>query len=61
MAPIIPDPKRIKSFKTAAAFEAWLRAHHDKWPELWLKIHKKDSGLPTVSAAEALEVALCWG
>jgi uncharacterized protein YdeI (YjbR/CyaY-like superfamily) len=29
--------------------------------ELWLKIHKKGSGLPTVTYAEALEVALCWG
>jgi len=26
-----------------------------------VKIHKKDSGLTTVTAAEALEVALCWG
>jgi uncharacterized protein YdeI (YjbR/CyaY-like superfamily) len=61
MAPIIPDPRRIKSFRTAAAFAAWLRANHGKQPELWLKIHKKDSGLPTVTAAEALDVALCWG
>jgi uncharacterized protein YdeI (YjbR/CyaY-like superfamily) len=61
MAPIIPDPRRIKSFRTAAAFEAWLSANHDKQPELWLKIHKKDSGLPTVTAAEAVDVALCWG
>jgi uncharacterized protein YdeI (YjbR/CyaY-like superfamily) len=29
--------------------------------ELWLKIHKKDSGLATVTYAEALDVALCWG
>jgi uncharacterized protein YdeI (YjbR/CyaY-like superfamily) len=61
MAPVIPNPKRIKSFRSAAAFAAWLSANHDKQPELWLKIHKKASGLPTVSAAEALEVALCWG
>ena len=61
MAAIIPDPKRIKSFATAAAFEAWLRANHDKQPELWLKIHKKASGLPTVTAAEALDIVLCWG
>ncbi len=58
---MIPDPRRIKSFRSAAAFEAWLRVNHDKQPELWLKIHKKDSGLPTVTAAQALEVALCWG
>jgi uncharacterized protein YdeI (YjbR/CyaY-like superfamily) len=61
MAPIIPDRRRIKSFPTAAAFEEWLGAHHDTQPELWLKIHKKGSGLPSVSAAEALDVALCFG
>lgn len=61
MAPIIPDPKKIKSFRTATAFEAWLSANHGRETELWLKIHKKDSGLATVTAAEALDVALCWG
>lgn len=58
---IRPNPKKIKSFRTAAAFEAWLAAHHDREDELWLKIHKKDSGLPTVTYAQALDVALCWG
>jgi uncharacterized protein YdeI (YjbR/CyaY-like superfamily) len=56
-----PDPAKIKSFRTQAAFEAWLRAHHDSETEIWLKIHKKASGLPTVTYAEALDVALCWG
>lgn len=61
MAPIMPNPDRIRDFPDASAFEAWLRDHHDKAPELWLKIHKKDSGRPTVTYAEALDVALCWG
>jgi len=61
MAPIEPDPKRIKSFRTAAGFSTWLSANHDRQPEIWLKIHKKDSGLPSVTAAEALDVVLCWG
>lgn len=61
MAPIRPNPQKIKSFRTAAAFEGWLAANHDRETELWLKIHKKDSGLPTVTAAEALDVVLCWG
>ena len=39
----------------------WLAANHDRETELWLKIHKKDSGLPTVTNAQALDVALCWG
>jgi uncharacterized protein YdeI (YjbR/CyaY-like superfamily) len=59
--PIIPDPKKIRSFRTAAAFEAWMKANHAREDELWLKIHKKDSGLPTVTAAQALDVVLCWG
>ena len=61
MAPIIPNPKRIKSFRTEAAFEAWLAKNHDRATELWLKIHKKDSGAPTVTYVQALDVALCWG
>jgi uncharacterized protein YdeI (YjbR/CyaY-like superfamily) len=61
MAPIIPDPKKIKSFRTEAAFAKWLRANHTRETELWLKVHKKGSGLPTVTCAQALDVALCWG
>jgi uncharacterized protein YdeI (YjbR/CyaY-like superfamily) len=61
MAPIIPNPKRIKAFRTAAAFEVWLRTNHDRETELWLKIHKKGTGLLTVTHLEALDVALCWG
>jgi uncharacterized protein YdeI (YjbR/CyaY-like superfamily) len=61
MAPIIPDPRRIKSFRTEAAFAAWMKANHARETELWLKIHKKGSGLPTVTNAQALDVALCWG
>ncbi len=61
MAPIVPDPRRIKSFPSADAFAAWMRANHDAQPEIWLKVHKKDSGLPTVSVAEALDIALCFG
>ena len=61
MAPIIPDPRKIKSFRTQAAFATWMKANHARETEIWLKIHKKGSGLPTVTAAEALDVALCWG
>lgn len=61
MAAITPNPKKIKSFRDQAAFEAWLAKHHDRESELWLKIHKKDSGRPTVTALQAIDVALCWG
>lgn len=61
MPPVVVDPKQTKSFRTAALFEAWLAKHHDSEPALWLKIHKKASGLKSVTYAEALDVALCWG
>jgi uncharacterized protein YdeI (YjbR/CyaY-like superfamily) len=51
----------IKSFRTAAALEQWLRRNYTRKSELWLRIYKKDSGVPSVTIAEALDVALCWG
>lgn len=50
-----------KAFKSQAAFEKWLRTHHNKAPDVWIKMHKKSSGLVSVTPAEALDVALCWG
>jgi uncharacterized protein YdeI (YjbR/CyaY-like superfamily) len=61
MAPVVPNPGSIRSFPSEAAFEKWLRSNHAKAPELWLKIFKKDSGVPSVTHAQALDVALCWG
>lgn len=61
MAAVIPNPKTIRSFRDEAAFEKWLRANHDGETELWLRIYKKVSGVPTVTYAQALDVALCWG
>jgi len=51
----------MRSFATPKALETWMRANHAKAPELWLKVHKKDSGLKSVNCAEALDVMLCWG
>jgi uncharacterized protein YdeI (YjbR/CyaY-like superfamily) len=61
MAPIVPNPKKIKSFRSESAFERWLDRNHARETELWLRIYKKGSGVPTVTSAEALDVALCWG
>jgi uncharacterized protein YdeI (YjbR/CyaY-like superfamily) len=51
----------MKAFASSKALETWMRANHAKAPELWIKIHKKGSGLRSVTAAEALDVMLCWG
>ncbi|MEO3872807.1 YdeI/OmpD-associated family protein [Nonomuraea sp. B12E4] len=49
------------AFPSRAAFEKWLETEHEVSPGLWLKIAKKESGIPSVSYAEALDVALCFG
>ncbi len=52
----------VLSFASARQWAAWLAAHHADTPDgLWLKIAKKESGIPTVTYAEALEEALCYG
>lgn len=61
MAAMVPNPKNTRGFRTTKAFESWLSANHDRREELWLRIYKRDSGVPTVTYAEALDVALCWG
>jgi len=50
-----------ETFATPKALESWMRKNHASATELWLKVHKKDSGLRSVTCAEALDIMLCWG
>jgi len=56
-----PEELPLIEFADSAAWEAWLREHHDGSPGLWLLLAKKGSPRPTVTQREAIEVALCWG
>jgi uncharacterized protein YdeI (YjbR/CyaY-like superfamily) len=49
------------TFASQASFEKWLEKNHQKSPGIWLQIAKKNSGTKSVSYAEALDVALCFG
>jgi uncharacterized protein YdeI (YjbR/CyaY-like superfamily) len=48
-------------FKSAKAFESWLKKHHATSDGLWLKIAKRGAAEPSVTYPEAVEIALCWG
>ena len=48
-------------FKSAKAFETWLKKHHATSDGLWLKIAKRGAAEPSVTYPEAVEIALCWG
>ena len=61
MAPVVVDPSQVREFPDGQAFAAWLAAHHASEPELWIKIHKKGSGLPSITPAAAIETCLRWG
>jgi uncharacterized protein YdeI (YjbR/CyaY-like superfamily) len=61
MAPVVVDPEKIRAFKDAESFYKWLAKHHDKADEIWIKIHKADSGLKSITPKEAIDVVLCWG
>jgi uncharacterized protein YdeI (YjbR/CyaY-like superfamily) len=51
----------IKSFETAARWESWLAKYHAISDGIWLRISKKDPVRQSLTYAEALDVALCYG
>ena len=62
MAPALTiPPEDIHTFADAAAWDRWLRRHHADSDSAWLRLAKKGTDEPTVTYAEAVEVALCHG
>jgi uncharacterized protein YdeI (YjbR/CyaY-like superfamily) len=51
----------ILSFESSDNWRKWLEKNHSKSQEIWLLIYKKDSGQKSISYAEALDEALCYG
>jgi uncharacterized protein YdeI (YjbR/CyaY-like superfamily) len=49
------------SFRSWRDFRAWLTENHSQSDGIWLRIYKKDSEVTTVTYAEALDQALCYG
>lgn len=61
MPPVFVDPRKVHAFEDADRFDQWLRAHHGSESEVWIRIRKVGSGLPSIQPKEAIDVALCWG
>jgi uncharacterized protein YdeI (YjbR/CyaY-like superfamily) len=49
------------AFASRDEWEAWLAANHEPADGVVIRFARKASGLPTVTYAEALDVALCYG
>jgi uncharacterized protein YdeI (YjbR/CyaY-like superfamily) len=48
-------------FESPAAWRAWLEANHDTASEVWMGMWKARTGRPTVTWAQGVREALCFG
>lgn len=55
------DNLPILPFASWQDWESWLAEHHADAEGIWLKIARKEAGIASVSYAEALDSALCYG
>ena len=56
-----PTDLPILPFENKKKWADWLARQHNKSTGVWLKLAKKNSGIPSITYDEALEVALCYG
>ena len=59
----MPDPsaENTLSFATSDELDQWLKVNHANETELWIKIFKKGSAIPSVTWNDVVIEALCWG
>jgi uncharacterized protein YdeI (YjbR/CyaY-like superfamily) len=53
--------QQTPSFADPAEWSDWLKAHHAQETELWLKLYRKNSGIPSITWEEAVIEALAYG
>lgn len=53
--------KPVIAFRSQKAFETWLKKHHAKHDGFWMQLYKKASREKSITYAEAVESALCYG
>jgi uncharacterized protein YdeI (YjbR/CyaY-like superfamily) len=51
----------VLAFETPAEWRAWLAEHHAGCKGMYVRLFKKGSGVATITYAEALDEALCYG
>lgn len=55
------DGLPVIHFASTKGWEAWLKKNHTTSGGLWIKLAKKSSGIASITYAEALDSALCYG
>jgi uncharacterized protein YdeI (YjbR/CyaY-like superfamily) len=54
-------PTDIQFFTSPEAFRAWLAANHETASEVWVGYHRKATGRPSLTWAQSVDQALCFG
>jgi uncharacterized protein YdeI (YjbR/CyaY-like superfamily) len=57
----VKDDEPVVRFGSQKEWERWLQKNHAKVPAVWLEFAKKGASFTTVTYAEAVESALCYG
>jgi len=55
------DPQKILAFESSNDLDRWLKDNHTSENELWVKIFKKGSGIPSMTWNDVVIEILCWG
>jgi uncharacterized protein YdeI (YjbR/CyaY-like superfamily) len=55
------DSDPIHDFESQKAWEKWLKENHRTSSGIWIRLARKASGIPSITYAEAVESALCYG
>lgn len=56
-----PDPARIMTFASPKDLGRWLKVNHATESELWVKLFKKKTGIPSLTWDDVVIETLCWG
>ncbi|QUM80856.1 YdeI/OmpD-associated family protein [Moritella sp. 5] len=56
-----PNPAKIMAFASPKDLAQWLKVNHVIESELWVKIFKIKTGIPSVTWNDVVIEVLCWG
>lgn len=56
-----PSRSEVHVFADRDALRSWLEAHHESEPHAWFGYYRRETGRSSVTYAEAVDQALCFG
>jgi len=57
----VTGPDTAIFFESPEELRRWLEEHHDRATEVWVGMHRKSTGQPSIAWADVVDEALCFG